>query len=137
MRQFEGSCHCEKVRIVFETDRDPESYEPRVCNCDFCRRHGSAAIADPQGRLILHLASDHVPYRFGLNMTDFHVCNSCGVFVAASWADGDRLIGAVNVNVLDDTKAFSGNRVGMNFEGEDRAVRAKRRRANWTPAVKE
>lgn len=135
MYRLQGSCHCAKIRIDFETERAPDAFEPRICSCEFCRRHGSAAIADPQGKLTLHIDPAHVPYRFGLGMTDFHVCNSCGAFVAASWSDGDRLFGVININVLENASAFSGKRVAVNFDAEDHAARANRRLTNWTPAI--
>jgi hypothetical protein len=71
---------------------------------------------------------------FGLNITDFHLCDRCGIWVAATWRDGDRLFGVINVPALDDRARFSGNAVTVDFDGEDVAAREARRRTNWTPA---
>lgn len=73
------------------------------------------------------------PYRFGLGITDFHVCGRCGVFVAAIWWDGSKAYGVVNVPALDERDRFT-TAVAADFEGETIADREARRRQTWTPA---
>lgn len=135
MRTFEGRCHCGRVMVEFSTDRDPHSFVPREDGCGFCQRHRAIAIADPHGSMSVSLpARPPKPYRFGLDITDFHVCDRCGVWVAATWRDGDDLRGVINVPALDDRSLFDAAPVAVNFDGEDIQARESRRRLAWTPA---
>lgn len=121
--------------MTFETALPPESFVPRADQCGFCQRHRAMAIADPAGSLVVYLPADPPsPYRFGLGITDFHVCDRCGVWVAATWRDGERLYGVINVPALDARDKFDATPVMVDFDGEDVPAREARRRANWTPA---
>jgi hypothetical protein len=135
MTSYAGGCHCGRIRMTFETALAPESFAPRADQCGFCQRHRAMAIADPAGSMVVHLPVDSpAPYRFGLGITDFHVCDRCGVWVAATWPDGERLYGVLNVPALDAREQFAGAPVIVDFDGEDVPAREARRRANWTPA---
>lgn len=75
-------------------------------------------------------------YKLGLGITDFHVCQNCGVLMAATWVDSDGSVFAVvNVRALDDAAAFTAEPLKANFDGENLAEREARRRAGWTPAL--
>lgn len=107
---------------------------PRADQCGFCVRHRASAISDPDGLLELTLPpGTPEPYRFGLGITDFHVCDRCGVFVAAIWWDGKHAYGVANVPALDERHRFA-PAVAADFEGETIADREARRRRTWTPA---
>lgn len=135
MRIFKGGCHCGRLKLEFFTDRDPHALAPREDGCGFCRRHRAMAISDPAGSLCIYLpAEPPQPYRFGMNITDFHVCDRCGVWVAATWSDDDSLLGVINVPALDDRNLFDAAPVAVNFDGEDLQARETRRRMAWTPA---
>lgn len=135
MASYSGSCHCGRIKVELVTEVEPENFVPRMDQCGFCQRHRAQAIADPRGHLVVRLPLDPpAPYRFGLNITDFHVCDRCGVWVAATWHDGDRMYGVINLPALDDRARFTGMPVSVDFDGEDLAARAARRRATWTPA---
>lgn len=132
---FSGGCHCGRIKLEFATDRDPKSFVPRMDQCGFCQRHRAMAIADPEGSMVLYLPSDPpAPYRFGLNITDFHICDRCGVWVAATWQSEDRILGVINVPALDDRALFDSPPVPVDFDGEDLPSREARRRVNWMPA---
>lgn len=135
MTSYTGGCHCGRITMEFSTSLAPESFVPRADQCGFCLRHRAMAIADPGGVMVVRLPVDApAPYRFGLNITDFHVCDRCGVWVAATWRDGERLYGVLNVPALDDRALFVGMPAIVDFDGEDVAAREARRQANWTPA---
>lgn len=134
-KTYAGGCHCGRIKIEFSTDRLPGAFVPRMDQCGFCQRHRAMAIADSSGSLVIHLAANPpAPYRFGFQITDFHVCDRCGVWVAATWRDGDRALGVVNVPALDDRALFNGQPIAVDFSGEDVAAREARRRSTWTPA---
>lgn len=119
---------------MLETRRAIAEFVPRADQCGFCVRHRASAISDPGGFLELILPPDAPePYRFGLGITDFHVCDCCGVFVAAIWWDGPQAYGVVNVPALDERDRFAAA-TAADFEGETIADREARRRRTWMPA---
>jgi hypothetical protein len=135
MATYLGSCHCGRFTLGFSTDWDPDSLLPRTGQCGFCRRHGSMAISDPDGRLTVRVQADGpAPYRFASMTTDFHICDRCGVWVAATWQDGNHLYGVVNLLALAERARFCGPPSVANLDGEDIAGRDTRRRLGWTPA---
>src|SRR4029079_14699458 len=55
-----------------------------ACGCSFCRRHGTKAVADPNGRLTIFAPANGLNrYRFGWPPADALICRSCGAYVAA------------------------------------------------------
>ncbi len=135
MVSFEGGCHCGAITVRFSTAQPADVLVPRADQCGFCRKHNAAVISDPAGRLVVTVSERAGPsYRFGLGITDFHVCKGCGVFVAATRLDGNAVFGVVNLYSLDDGAPFSQLAEKVSFEGENTAERQARRRVRWTPA---
>ena len=96
MRYF-GECHCGKVKVVFETDREPSALGVRTCQCGFCKRHGAHSVSDPQGEILVAAdPGDLVRYRFGLRTADFLVCKHCGVYCATVTGDGEEKRASIN-----------------------------------------
>ena len=129
-----GSCHCGAITVAFETS-DPRSLPLRACQCSFCRRHGGVTTSDPAGRLVVDV---HQPgllqrYRFALGITDFLICRTCGVYVAAVMEDGAGSLGVLNINVLDDRDRISLKAEPKSYEGENVSDRLARRRKAWMP----
>ena len=132
-----GGCHCGNIRLAFETAVDPADFEVRACQCAFCRKHNTRAIADPAGHLTIEAArpSDLQRYLFGLRTAEYLLCRTCGVYVAAV-VDGDsRPRALVIANALDDAARFTAEAMKSNYDGEDEPSRMARRRAGWTPAT--
>ena len=135
MTCFEGSCHCGAITVRFTTNLPDNALVPRADQCGFCRRHHAAVVSDPAGHLDIRItAQAGLPYRFGLETTDFHVCKQCGVFVAATGLGDDPLRGVINIHALHDRQALAQPPVAVSFDGEDIAERRARRRVRWTPA---
>lgn len=42
MYRADGGCHCGNIKVDVELAAAPETYHPRVCDCDFFRKHGAA-----------------------------------------------------------------------------------------------
>lgn len=131
-----GGCHCGAISIDYESAVAPEATEVRACLCRFCRKHGSRAVSDPNGKLTvtLHDADAVRRYRFGLATADYFLCGRCGVYVAATLADGDRLYGIAILNAMDDAALFTQAPKPADYSAEDEAARRLRRRTRWTPA---
>ena len=137
MHTLSGSCHCGQLRVALRATLAPEAMPVRVCQCSFCRRHGSLSTADPAGDVVLTLGEPAATsrYTFGLRTAEFLVCARCGVYVAAVMPDGDAHLAVVNVLALDDRACFTAAPVWMDYDGEDVAARAARRRARWMRAT--
>ncbi len=135
--RFDGRCHCGNLEVSFETAQPPEALQLRECGCTFCRRHGATAVTDPAGALELRLRDPREVsrYRFGLRTSDFLVCRTCGVFVAAVCTIDGGTYGTLNANVLDERGAFTRAPAPVRYEAEDAAARIARRRRAWTPAT--
>ncbi|UVK44284.1 hypothetical protein BPNPMPFG_006188 [Mesorhizobium sp. AR07] len=133
MNAHSGGCHCGNVRLTFETGLDPSQIDVRACQCSFCVKHGSRAVADPNGRLTISVKdkSRLRTYRFGLRTADYLICRDCGVYVAAIAGDDPRAI--VILNTLDDQKSFSREPTPVDFDAESGEQRQARRRARWMP----
>jgi hypothetical protein len=102
-----GSCHCGNIRVELCLTRAPESYEPRVCDCGFCTRHGAAYVSDPHGSLEIRIGDDsqRLGYRQGTGRAQMLLCARCGVLVGALHEE-DRRFATVNANIIDDGTRF-------------------------------
>ena len=132
-----GGCHCGNIDVEFETEIDPAVIEVRACQCRFCRKHNSRAVADPAGRAAIRVADEAQlqRYRFGLGTATYLLCRRCGVYVAALTEGESEPRAIVIVNALDDAARFSRAPVAVDYGAENRAQRVARRRARWTPAT--
>jgi hypothetical protein len=103
-----GGCHCGNISVAVELTRAPDTYHPRACDCDFCRRHGAAWVSDPQGSLLIRIADERDASRYlqGAGIAEMLLCRRCGVLVAALWP-GQRLHGVVNATALAAREAFA------------------------------
>jgi hypothetical protein len=93
-------------------------------------------ISDRNGFLKVKKRADAGrPYQLGLRITDFHVCAHCGVYVAATWSDGEMNLGVLNIRVLEEKHRFAKTITEVDFAGEDLEARQRRRRAHWMPTT--
>lgn len=135
MFRFDGGCHCGAITVRFLSSRPAHELVLRADQCSFCRKHHAAVLSDPDGLLEISFSKQAgAPYRFGLHITDFHVCGRCGVFVAASWSDAQQRRGVVNIHALTDRASLSQAPLPVDFDGEGLDQREARRRVGWTPA---
>ncbi|AZO42243.1 aldehyde-activating protein [Mesorhizobium sp. M7D.F.Ca.US.005.01.1.1] len=130
-----GGCHCGNIRLGFSTELDPQQIEVRACQCSFCVRYGSRAIADAAGKLIISVKDEArlQRYQFGLRTADYLICRECGVYVAAIAGEVDDARAIVIINALDDRERFNREPVRVDFDAESKAQRQARRRARWMP----
>jgi hypothetical protein len=128
-----GGCHCGALGVAFETAVDPRALPLRACQCSFCRRHGGITTSDPAGRLVIEVRQPELlqRYRFALGITDFLVCRTCGVYVAATMEADGRTLGVVNVNALDDREPFARPAAPMEYGAETVEGREARRAKVW------
>jgi hypothetical protein len=103
-----GGCHCGNIVVDFELTRALDTYNPRACDCDFCRKHGAAYLSDAMGSLLIRIkdARASAKYRQGSKQAEFLLCSNCGVLVGILHQGDDRLYGTLNVKALDDAAHF-------------------------------
>jgi hypothetical protein len=108
MYPLSGGCHCGNVAMDIELSREPGTFRPRACDCDFCRLHGAAYISDAEGSLRLRItdALALIIYRQGSKQAEFLLCGHCGVVLAVVYRDAGRLYAAVNANTVDTSTGF-------------------------------
>ena len=135
MERHRGQCHCGAITVDLALSKPASDVRVRSCQCGFCRRHGTRAIADRDGQAVVVAASpdDVLHYRFGLKSADYLVCRRCGTYVAAVMTEEVRSVSVVNVGGLD-VPAFRG-RTGeaVTYDGEDVPARIARRKTYWMP----
>ncbi len=51
MHVVSGSCHCGNITFEASVPNTICGYRPRVCDCDFCSKHGEAYLSDKNGKL--------------------------------------------------------------------------------------
>lgn len=131
---YKGSCHCGAIGYLFTTDIPPHEWVVRACQCSFCRAHGGCSTADPNGsvRFTISDPSRLNRYRFALKITDFFVCNACGVYVGAVMPLPDRFLAVVNLRTLVSPVEFP-PASPASYEGESASERQARREQWWTP----
>jgi hypothetical protein len=108
MHVLSGGCHCGHLMVEVELTRAPDTYSPRACGCDYCRKHGAAYVSDPQGGLRIRVSDEQFAgrYRQGSGVAELLFCRNCGVLIGALYLSEQRLYGVVNAGVLDDRDGF-------------------------------
>jgi hypothetical protein len=108
MHKVSGGCHCGNLVMALELTRAPETYNPRACDCDFCRKHGAAYVSDPQGSLTLRIRDESQTgrYRQGSGQAEFLVCRNCGVLVGVLYGSEGRLYAAANAKAIEGKTGF-------------------------------
>jgi len=136
MHRIHGQCHCGNITVEVGLPKPPQSYSPRVCDCDFCRKHGAAYLSDIDGSLNFTITgqTQAAPYRQGSGVAEFIICRQCGVLVGAFHVDGSRTLGVVNVRALDGVGAF-GQAQPISPKTLTAAQKIERWRTLWFPRV--
>lgn len=132
--QLGGSCHCGHLTVQLETEIKPSGLPVVICGCSFCVKHRPRFTTDPTGHVTIRIKDEaHVSrYRFGLRLSDFLVCRTCGVFIAA--AGSDRAM--INLDVLQRSPEWTVTPTLFTaYNTEDAATRTARWKKMWTPAT--
>jgi hypothetical protein len=136
MLRIFGGCHCGNLRIEARLTKPSESYNPRECDCEFCRKHGAAYVSDPQGKLTIAISDPGAlsRYRQGNALAEMLVCRQCGVLAGALFAADGQLFGTVNVQALEGSHSF-GARQAVSPRKLNAAEKTRRWQDIWFPNV--
>ena len=130
-----GACHCGQVEVAFETAMSVADLPLRACGCSFCRRHGTKAVADPNGRLTISAPSNGLNrYRFGLRTADYLICRSCGAYVAAAISGNGEERATLNVTATAISELADRHAEPVDYDRETVEGRRTRRLTSWTPS---
>lgn len=137
MREFDGACHCGAIGFVYRTSNAPGNWQPRACQCSFCRAHASLTVSDPDGSLAFRAEDPAVlsKYRFGQRTADFLLCSRCGVYIGAVISSDHGTFGIINARALRSLDGPLPDPVAMTYEGEQINERLERRLERWTPVT--
>jgi hypothetical protein len=133
---LDGSCHCGAITVHLATALEPSALPVRLCGCTFCLKHRPRYTSDPSGSLTIRAASEAAltRYRFGLQLADFLLCRTCGVFVAAF--EPTPGLAVLNLDTLARSADFTADPTRFTaYDTEDAAARTARRARGWTPAT--
>ena len=113
MYRATGACPCGNIEVIMELARAPESYHPRACDCDFCRKHSAAYLSDAQGSLDIRINNERggATCRQGSALAEFLFCNYCGVLTCVLYPTEAGNYGAVNVRIVDPEVQFGEEQV--------------------------
>lgn len=108
MNDLTGGCYCGNIRLGIRLPRPLEAYQPRACDCDFCRKHGAAYVSDRDGCLRIEARDAALVslYRQGNELAEMVVCARCGVLVGALFREEEALYATVNVRAMQGSEGF-------------------------------
>ena len=127
--------HCGQVEVTLETAMSVMDLPLRACGCSFCRRHGTKAVADPNGRLSISAPPNGLNrYRFGLRTADYLICRTCGAYVAAVISGNDAERATLNVTATGISELADRPAEQVDYDRESVEGRRARRLTSWTPS---
>jgi hypothetical protein len=130
-----GACHCGQVEVAFETATPVTDLPLRACGCSFCRRHGTKAVADPNGRLTISAPPNGLSrYRFGLRTADYLICRTCGACIAAVISGEGEERATLNVTATAIPGLADRQAEPVDYDRESAEDRRARRLTSWTPS---
>ena len=108
MHSVSGGCYCGNILLDLQLANEPGSYNPRACDCAFCRKHGAAYISDAQGSLRVRI-NDQArsgTFRQGSELAEMLLCTHCGVLMGALYRTEGRIYATVNVRAVEGAATF-------------------------------
>jgi len=126
--QFIGGCHCENIQFEMDLTREANTYTPRVCDCDFCLKHGASYLSDAQGKLVITIKheSDVNKYQQGNKLADFLICKNCGVLVGVTSEIHGKLYATINSKAITNNAEF-----GLEKSASPKKLDAQTKTERW------
>lgn len=135
MTILRGACHCGQIEVDFETAIPLDELPLRACGCSFCRRHGTKAVADPNGHLTISAPPNGLNrYRFGLRTADYLICRTCGAYIAAVISGYGEERATLNVTATAIAELADRRAEPVDYDREGIERRRARRLTSWTPS---
>ena len=97
--RYKGSCSCNQWQVEIEVQRSLEEFNPRICDCNYCKNNPSQIISDPD--MIIKLVGGRTSVvKNGDQLANFYYCDCCGDLLSVGCTLNGQLRGAVNPNLL-------------------------------------
>lgn len=122
---YTGSCSCNRWQVEIAVLRSLEEFNPRVCDCSYCKNNPSAIISDPEMK-IKFTGGDASILKNGDQLANFYYCDDCGDFLAVGCDLDSQRRGAVNSNLL-----HSSNQLGKPIQIQPRLLSAVEKLDRW------
>jgi hypothetical protein len=108
MHNMTGGCHCGNVLVHMELGFAPNSFNPRACDCDFCRMHDACYVSDTRGSVRFQIKQEHdcAYYRQGSGIAQFLICRNCAVLIGVLYRAEPLLYAAVNARIFGAAACF-------------------------------
>lgn len=106
--QFCGGCHCGNIEFEMHLTNTANSYNPRACDCDFCRKHAASYISDAKGQLSIVIKNEDLLNRYqqGNELADFLICKNCGVLVGVCAEIQGKTYATINSKTITKSVEF-------------------------------
>ncbi|MDH5630007.1 MAG: RusA family crossover junction endodeoxyribonuclease [Gammaproteobacteria bacterium] len=103
MNNLKGQCRCGNIHFNIGTNINLSQFQPRQCDCDFCRQYNAAYFSDPEGKLDVVIENKEKIKCCGQgdNLADFLTCNQCDSLIGVFYHDDKQWYGAVNSRNID------------------------------------
>ena len=122
---YKGSCNCHRWQVEVEATKPLGDFNPRSCDCDYCKNSPSEIISDPNMRVDL-VGGEITINTNGDQLANFYYCDSCGDLLAVGREFNNQLRGAVNANLLHDS-----DQLGKTIEIQPRLLSADEKLDRW------
>jgi len=99
---YKGSCNCNRWQVEVEVTKPLSEFNPRFCDCDYCKNSPSEIISDPNMKVDL-VGGKFTINKNGDQLANFYYCDSCDDLLAVGRDFNNQLRGAVNVNLFRDS----------------------------------
>jgi len=96
---YKGSCSCNRWKVEIEVTRSLEEFNPRVCDCDYCKENPSEIISDPNMKIEFVGGKTSI-IQNGDQLANFYYCDCCNDLLAVGCQINDQQRGAVNPKLL-------------------------------------
>lgn len=122
---YKGSCNCNQWQLEVNAAKPLSDFSPRICDCDYCKNNPSAIISDPD-MVVDFIGSEVTVNKNGDQLAYFYYCGDCGDFLAVGCILNSQLRGAVNANLLNDSK-----QLGNPIQIQPRLLSANEKLDRW------
>ena len=119
------------------SEKNVSEFNPRKCDCDYCRKHGCMYVSDPRGSVDINIKNidDLNKYRQGSNLADLYVCKRCGVSPLLTFESEGNLYAALNAPCFDSFPEL-GDAVAVSPKKLNAEEKINRWCSLWIPEVR-
>ena len=100
--KYSSACSCGCVKLELQLPQAIASYNPRECDCSFCKKRSLMYLSDKSGKLVIRTGLQLCQSKQGSKQANFISCSNCGDVVAVTYSSLKGLKGAVVANLFEE-----------------------------------